>query len=89
MDALTDRIAAMRAKEAEAAKDAPREWWSVVTSNGGMQVFFCPPATAAQVRTLYYPGAGVVALDEPKAPEGTWVNLSPKTVLESTAPRKR
>lgn len=71
MTDLADRVAAMRDRATPA--DQPREWYTVTPPGEAARVvYFCPAQTAADVRTLFYPGAGVVRhggmADLPDAP---------------------
>ncbi len=39
-----------------------REWWRVhVGGDEWREVYFCPPQSAQEVMTRWYPGSGVVA----------------------------
>ena len=57
---LAERAKKMAEKARQNAPVAAREWWKV----NGVEVYFCPPQTADEVRSRWYPGAGVVPRED-------------------------
>lgn len=49
-----------RQLHATADREQPREWYVVTRAGESREVMFCPPQTIGEVRTVWYPGAGVV-----------------------------
>ena len=53
---IVERAKRMAERARQSSLPDAREWWTV----NGQEVFFCPPQTAEEVRSRWYPGAGVV-----------------------------